>query len=161
MNRNRERDRDRHSKKKSGNWKNSRRETGSFSAKKQFRPPHSVTLEQIRAEEEAIQLFKSTNRPVCAHCGQPIVDMSSALIDAKEGKPIHFDCALEILSDSEKLGDNEKIIYIGKGRFGILYFPNIHDARHFEIRKIIEWEDAKIERASWRTTMSELYSRIK
>ena len=148
------RNRDRHSKHRGNNWKNSsRNENGTYAnnsssqQKKHFVPPKAVTAEQIRHDEEAIRAFKSENRPVCAHCGQPITDMASAL-------------ALEILGGQEKLGEGEKISYIGQGRFGVVYFPNVHDVKHFTIRKIIEWED-KEHRLPWRDEMSELYSHVK
>ncbi|MBQ1643175.1 MAG: hypothetical protein II103_01450 [Treponema sp.] len=160
------RNRDRHSKHRGNNWKNSsRNENGTYAGnsssqqKKHFVPPKAVTAEQIRHDEEAIRAFKSENRPLCAHCGQPITDMASALA-LQNGNPIHFDCALEIIDGQEKLGEGEKISYIGQGRFGVVYFPNAHDVKHFVIRKIIEWED-KEHRLPWRDEMSELYSHVK
>ena len=146
------------------NWKNSsRREDSSSSGsskKSFFKPPKAVTSEQIKADEEAIREFKSANRPNCAHCGEPILDMSSALPDRKSGAPIHFDCALEELSELEKTGQNERLGYIGQGRFGIIYYPNPHDIKHFVIKKIIDWEE-KDKKAVWRDEMAELYSHVK
>ena len=161
------RSRDRHSHRKGNNWKNNSRQENSqnsekaysFQSKKQFRPPKVVTLEQIKEDEEAIRVFKSKNRPVCSHCGQPIVDMSSAFAN-REGKELHFDCVLEILSESEKIAEDEKISYIGQGRFGVVKFQNPNDVKHFTIKKIIEWEE-KDSRLPWRNTMAELYSHIK
>ena len=67
--------------------------------------------------------------------------------------------SLRKLSETEKCGQNEKICYIGQGRFGILYFENPRDQRHFEIRKIIEWESREQTR-QWRDEMSGLYSQV-
>jgi hypothetical protein len=86
--------------------------------------------------------------------------MSSAIGDRGTGTPIHFDCALETLAKDEKLEEGDKIIYIGQGRFGVVNFPNIHDQKHFTIKKVIDWE-AKETRAGWRDEMSDLYSQIR
>ena len=54
---------------------------------------------------------------------------------------------------------NEKIAYIGQGRFGVLYFENPRDQRKFTIKKIIEWEDRE-KKSEWREELSGLYSQI-
>ena len=43
---------------------------------------------------------------------------------------------------------------------GVVNYANVHDIRHFTIRKIIEWEkhDSPVE---WRTQMCDLYSKVK
>jgi hypothetical protein len=63
------------------------------------------------------------------------------------------------LEKSETVGRNEKIAYIGQGRFGILYFENPRDQRHFTIKKIIDWESRE-QKSEWRQEMSGLYSHI-
>ena len=92
-------------------------------------------------------------------CQKAITDVSSALSDKTSGSPVHFECVMSMLEKSETVGHNEKICYIGQGRFGILYFENPRDQRHFTIKKIIEWEnrDAKFE---WRDEISSLYSQV-
>ncbi len=126
-----------------------------------FRSSYILPQEQISADEEAIRLYKDRKHCVCERCGLPIGDMGSAVLSKTTGNPIHFDCAIAILAESEKLEKNERITYIGQGRFGILNFPNIHDFRHFTIRKIIEWEDPKSERPIWRSEQTELYSQVR
>lgn len=125
-------------------------------------PPvkNTVTSEQIKAEDAAIVAFKNANQPVCARCGKPITDLSLAIGDRGSGTPIHFDCAVEALSKEEKLGEGDKIAYIGQGRFGVINYPNVHDVKHFTIKKIIDWEQ-KDERSTWRNEMSDLYSQIR
>ena len=161
---------DRRSRKKSVNgWKNSsgnepprssRRSEGRARPARKTASIYAVSQEQIRAEEEAITAFKSSNRPICECCGMPIADMSTAVEDRKGGKPIHFDCAVAKLTQEEKLKDGDRITYIGQGRFGILYFANPHDMKHFTIKKIIEWED-KDRKPVWRDQMADLYSHVK
>lgn len=121
---------------------------------------NTVSFEQIKADEEAISAFKNANQCTCPVCGKLIPDLSSALSDKTTGKPVHFDCALAEAGKNEKLEAGDKIAYIGQGRFGIINYPNVHDVKHFTIKKIIDWED-KEKRSPWRNEMSDLYSQVK
>lgn len=119
--------------------------------------PHE-NAESVAKKAKAIQEFKAREN-ICPICNQQIADMASAITDKSSGKPVHFECVMEKLSGTEKVGQNEKICYIGQGRFGILYFENPRDQRHFTIKKIIEWEE-KDKKAEWRDEMSGLYSQV-
>ena len=169
--------RDRHSRRhNNSNWKNnnqnSRRdrehEREDRRNQKDFLPPkkefhhakNTVTAEQIREEEEKIREFKSANQMKCCKCGEIITDITQAMTDKATGEPMHFDCALELLSQTEKTGEGDKIIYIGQGRFGVVHFDNPHDMKHFKIHKVIEWEE-RDKKSQWRSEMSELYSQVK
>lgn len=151
----------------------SKRESGSRSSRKKdprfaeplfkkssFRSSYTLPADQLRDEDEAIRSYKGGEKPVCPMCGLPIADMGSALVSREDGRPVHFDCALASLSEREKLADNERLTYIGQGRFGILEFANMRDLRHFTIKKIIDWED-KDSRPEWREELAGLYSRVR
>lgn len=126
----------------------------------QFHPHiESVTNESIAEDESAIRAYKE-NVPVCEICGQPITDVSSAVENKASGKPVHFDCVLKKLNEEEKVGLNDKITYIGSGKFAVLHFENPHDMRHFTIVKTIEWEDVN-KRSEWRSEIAGLYSQVK
>lgn len=98
--------------------------------------------------------------PVCAKCGEPIQDITSALCDKESGSPVHFDCVLQFLQGAENLAENEKIVYIGQGRFAVMVFENPADTRKFTIVRTIEWERRE-DRAEWRTDISGRFSQIK
>lgn len=117
------------------------------------------TPADIAARESAIREFKA-RQVVCPACGNPIEDMSSAIADKASGQPMHFDCALKKLSETESLAANQNIAYIGQGRFAVISRDNPSDMKHFKIEKIIEWED-KNNPSSWRGEMAELYSKVK
>ncbi len=156
---------DRRSKRHNGNWKNNKKdydEQKNFRSQKQtFHPTIKAVLpEQIRADEEAIKAFKSKNQPTCPICKQIIHDITTAINDKTLKTQVHFDCALESVSKNEKLEQNDKIAYIGQGRFGIIHYDNPHDFKHFSIKKIIETED-KGNTSDWRTEMADLYSKIR
>jgi len=97
---------------------------------------------------------------VCAHCGQPITDLYTAMTDSKSGGTVHFDCVLEEVSKREMLEEGDVLSYIGGGRFGIVHFAGSEDRgkkRAFTIKKILEWE-TKDERAEWRGVIADHYS---
>lgn len=96
-------------------------------------------------------------KPLCPRCGTPIEDLPTALTDKETGEPIHFDCVLARLSESEPLAEGEKIVYLGGGQFGVVRFDNPSDLKHFRVRKTLQWEE-KDKRAEWRRAVTELYS---
>jgi hypothetical protein len=95
--------------------------------------------------------------PDCPYCGKPIKDISAAVSDKNTGEPVHFDCVLTRIAESEALGQGDTVTYIGGGRFGIVHFNNPQNPQNFEIKKIFEWED-KENRAEWRRSISDYYS---
>lgn len=125
---------------------------------RQFTNP--VSQKEILENENAIREFKS-NVPVCEICGQPITDVASAISNKGNGNPVHFDCVLNKIAEAEKTGPNEKISYIGQGKFAVICFENPHDTKHFTIRKTIEWEERDQERGEWRNEMAGLFSQVK
>jgi hypothetical protein len=95
--------------------------------------------------------------PDCPYCGKPIRDLPAALTDRNSGEAIHFDCALERLTENENLGRGDAVTYIGAGRFGVVHFAGPNDPRGFTIKKIFEWEDRE-NRAEWRKSLADHYS---
>ena len=113
-------------------------------------------VEQARLE--AIKEYKA-NVKNCPLCAQAISDLASALADKTSGEPVHFDCVLKYLSEHESLSDGQSIVYIGQGRFAVIYFDNPRDQRHFTIKKIVEWEP-RDQKCAWREELSGLYSQV-
>ena len=97
---------------------------------------------------------------VCARCGQPIQDITSALADKETGEPVHFDCVLNFLKKTENLDKNERIVYIGQGCFAVVFFENPVDTRKFRIVRTIEWERHDV-KPKWREDISNHFSQIK
>ena len=96
---------------------------------------------------------------ICARCGKPIKDISAALVDKPDGKPVHFDCILNFLKQNETLHENEAVTYIGQGRFAVIKYASMVTMKEFTIVRIIEWED-KNQRAEWRSTIADRFSLI-
>lgn len=155
---------DKRRRKHSNNWNNQKRSEqtqNDLTSKKvfQFNQAQYEDAQGEREKQKAIAEIKA-REVVCPMCGQAITDISSAMADKASGKPVHFDCALNKVKESEKLSENEKISYIGQGRFAVLYYENMRDQRTFSIKKIIEWEDRE-QQSEWREELSGLYSKIK
>lgn len=95
--------------------------------------------------------------PDCPCCGKPIRDISQAIADRESGAPVHFDCIIARIAESETLENGDSVAYIGGGRFGIVHFSDPGDPQRFRIKKILEWEN-KENRPEWRGDVSDRYS---
>lgn len=115
-------------------------------------------IEEQQKKDAAIRELKQ-REVVCPVCGKTIEDLTSAVSDKATGKPAHFDCILEQLNKSEALGENDKVTYIGQGRFAVLHFDNPRDLKSFKIIKTIEWESRE-KKLDWRDEMSGLFSQV-
>lgn len=93
---------------------------------------------------------------VCARCGEPIKDITGAMADKTTGEPVHFDCVLKFLEETEPHEKNEKILYIGHGCFAVVVFEHPSDLRKFRIVRHIEWEDRDA-KPEWRAGVQEFY----
>jgi hypothetical protein len=93
----------------------------------------------------------------CPLCGKPIKDIAAALSDRNTGVPVHFDCILERINETEYRESGDMVSYIGGGRFAVLHYQKPQDPRSFRIKRIIEWED-KENRADWRGPIADRYS---
>ena len=147
--------------KHSNNWNNQKRSEQQRENKQKSFVFNRALYEDQEAERErntAIQNVKA-REIICPKCGQPITDIASAIADKATGVPLHFDCVLNQVKQSEPTGENEKVAYIGQGRFAVLQYENIRDQRHFTIKKIIEWENRE-QQSEWRSELSGLYSKI-
>ena len=129
----------RRNRKHSNNWNNQKRSEQSRENKQRSFQFNKALYEDQDAERQrvaAIQDVKS-REIICPKCGQPITDIASAIADKSTGQPLHFDCVLNQVKQSE----------------------NIRDQRHFTIKKIIEWENRE-QQSEWRDELSGLYSKI-
>jgi len=163
-------DRNRRNKKYSNNWnnhknfdnQNRRNQNNNHNQNKEKTYQFNHTLyqnDELEKERQKAIAEIHTREMKCGICGELISDISSAISDKNSGKPVHFDCVIKKLESEEKLLENEKIAYIGQGRFGILSYENIRDQKNFKIKKVIEVEDRE-KVSEWRTEISEIYSKI-
>lgn len=89
---------------------------------------------------------------LCSICGKNIRDLSSAITEKATGEPAHFDCIIKNLAKNEPVKENEKIVYLGNGKFGIIHYEN-NQNKNFQIIKEIEYEEVKEEQPDWRNRL--------
>lgn len=106
-----------------------------------------------RNRNENRSMVAETVQLTCVRCGKSIRNPQMALASA-ENEPIHFDCAIQQVAESENLGAREKICYLGQGTFGIIKFNSSSSNRDFVIRKRIPYEKAE-QSVEWRKQMRE------
>lgn len=97
---------------------------------------------------------------ICPKCGLRIDDITAALTDKASNKPIHFDCAREMILEHEPLAENTELIYLGKGSFGIVQFEdkNPHNRKNFKILKTINFETSET-KTDWRDALKEKFDK--
>jgi hypothetical protein len=89
--------------------------------------------------------------------GEPISDILTAVTDPETGKPANFDSVVRRLEEQEELAENERIVYVGRGAFGVLVDQKGTQPRYY-IRKRIQVEDEH-EKYSWRRELAPGISR--
>lgn len=89
--------------------------------------------------------------------GEPISDILTAVTDPETGRPANFDSVVKRLEEQEELAENERVVYVGKGAFGVLVDQKGQKPRYF-IRKRIQVED-EYEKYAWRRELSPGISR--
>lgn len=101
------------------------------------------------------QVFQESDQPppVCAICGKPIFDLSSAIAGRDEGAPVHFDCALAQAASGERLQPDEKVAYIGRGSFAVIKYKDKSQTT-FAIERRIQWEKEG-SKPDWRRTIQQ------
>gem|GEM_PF-283949 len=145
---------------KEKNHKNTNnRENSRFPVKKKYTNPTEERRvgKANEKKSEPSNLKIEWPEHICKKCGLPIKDPTLAMSDKITGLPIHFDCILKFLKQSEVLKENEELIYIGSGNFAIVYFENPKIRKNFKIIKLIEWE-AGSKTSEWRMEMVRLGS---
>lgn len=93
----------------------------------------------------------------CPLSGEPISNILTAIVHPETGRPANFDSVLGMLQRQEDLGENERMIYIGRGEFAVLAEDPKAKPR-FSVRKRIQYED-ETQRCEWRKELSPGISR--
>jgi hypothetical protein len=94
----------------------------------------------------------SSPPPDCPLCGKPIMDISSALAEKASKAPAHFDCVLNSLSEIEKLGSQERLVYLGCGSFAVVE-GNPQTPQKFAIIRKIQYEE-RDSKPDWRKDLN-------
>ena len=118
------------------------------------KPPKRNNRNRYRGKKNNNKSITSYAGPayVCSVCGKNIRDLSSAITERKTGEPAHFDCIIKNIAKDETLQENEKIAYLGNGKFGVIHYDN-NQNKNFKILREIEYEESRDEKPDWRSQL--------
>jgi len=89
---------------------------------------------------------------VCSVCGKNIRDLSSAIKEQVSGQPAHFDCIINKIAENEPVKEQEKIVYLGSGKFAVIECEN-NQNKNFKIIKEINYEEKEDDAPEWRGSL--------
>ncbi len=118
------------------------------------RPPRKNRNRNNRGKKRSGQTSASYNGPAvnCSVCGKNIRDMSSAIKEKESGQPAHFDCIIKKIAEMESVKEQEKIVYLGSGKFGVIHSEN-NQNKNFTIVREIDYEQREEEAPEWRGSL--------
>ncbi len=100
-------------------------------------------------QTQASSRTRNYPRPSCGLCGEPIKDITAALVKPDDETPVHFDCALKMVEKHLNPGEGEVVIYLGNGNFAAVDDAEYRKRRLKILRRSDYW--ASIESVpSWR-----------
>jgi hypothetical protein len=79
--------------------------------------------------------------PDCPICGRPVRELSCAVTHRATRQPAHFDCVLRELRESQEIGEEDRVCYLGGGSFGVLELRSPGSPTRFVIKKRIQYEE--------------------
>ena len=94
----------------------------------------------------------------CPVCGKAIEHVFSAIAHEGTGPPAHIECIIAELTARETLAEDERVVYLGKGNFGVVSDkPREEDGKKlFNVVRRIQYE---AEVPDWRRELSPGISR--
>jgi len=122
---------------RSDNPQSERNEEGSAKKKNSRRRRNRNRYKKTTPVETSVTA--SLTNYACPLCEEPIKDILAAISITSEKIPAHFDCVLKKVAETEELQNREKVVYLGKGEFGIVKFKGGNSGA-FTVRKRIPFE---------------------
>lgn len=97
----------------------------------------------------------------CPICDKPIQHVFSAIAHGGSGRPAHIECVVAELTERETLAPGERIVYLGRGNFGVVSKePKVEEGKKlFNVVRRIQYEEGQDEAPEWRRELSPGISR--
>lgn len=94
------------------------------------------------------KMSEDSEKPICPICNKPIYITEEGITHNATGKLAHFECILnEIKQNNIKdIEENDKIVYLGSGTFGIIQERQSGKNLKLFVRKRINYENRKIKK---------------
>lgn len=123
-----------------------------FGRRRQVRGDRSAAPQGPGSPEAVEEIARPGPPQDCGYCHKPIYDLSTALADREGGGPVHFDCALQRVSERESLAPGERIVYIGSGVFAVVEYRDRSETSFTVKRRLPFEEEGK--KQDWRKVLS-------
>jgi len=123
-----------------------------FGRRRKGRGERPDAPQQPGAPESAAEPPRVNPPMECGFCHKPIYDLSTALADRESGGPVHFDCALQRVTDRESLASGERLVYIGSGVFAVVEYKDRSETAFTVKRRLPFEEEGK--KQDWRRALS-------
>ena len=92
----------------------------------------------------------------CPVCGKVVRDVNSAMAYGEDNKPAHLDCVLKEIGEREPVAGDERLCYIGAGRFAVIKAKVGKNG--LEVVRSIQYEERE-NAVPWRRALSPGLSR--
>ncbi len=92
----------------------------------------------------------------CPICGKVVRDVHSAIAYGEDDKPAHLECVLKEIGERESIASDERLCYIGAGRFGVI--KSKIGKQGLEVVRTIQYEERE-NAVQWRREASPGLSR--
>lgn len=139
------------SKKFYNNNYNNKKNKNSFYNKKKYHHNNKYQEKSIEEYERNYlkkRMREDVERPLCPICNEPIYIIEESIRHNATGEPAHFECILSEIRDNNisDMEDEDKIVYLGSGTFGIIQERQNGKNTRFFVRKRINYENKKIKK---------------
>ena len=133
------------------NFHNKKKKDNSYNNKKknnhnQYR--NKRTIEEYEKIYLSNKMKDKSEKSICPICNEPIYIPEEAITHNATNKLAHFECILKEIKNNneEEMEENDKIVYLGSGTFGIIQERKNSKGTKLFVRKRINYENRKVKK---------------
>lgn len=133
-------------------YSNNKKNKNNFFNKKKYNNNqyryHEKSIEEYEKSYLKRRMKEDIERPLCPVCNKPIYIIEEAIRHNTSGELAHFECILDEIKENNMsdMQEEDKIVYLGSGTFGIIQERQNGKNTRFFVRKRINYENRKVKR---------------
>ena len=106
------------------------------------------TIEEYEKIYLSNKMKDPSEKSICPICNKPIYIPEEAITHNATNKLAHFECILKEIKNNneEEMEENDKIVYLGSGTFGIIQERKSSKGTKLFVRKRINYENRKVKK---------------
>ncbi|EKV58112.1 hypothetical protein A966_01838 [Brachyspira hampsonii 30446] len=114
----------------------------------QYNKYQEKSIEEYEKNYLKKRMKEEVERPICPICNEPIYIIEEAIRHNASGELAHFECILNEIKDNNiaDMEEEDKIVYLGSGTFGIIQERQNGKNTRFFVRKRINYENRKVKK---------------